>query len=427
MSNTNPQLDRKANWTAPTRPDWLTAVNNEGQFFDLPAVVPLDENSLIQSACAQTGLDDFGDDYFGSDYWREPFAVLCKDLQGESELNLMGRLVVRNDVLVWLQNRLLVVDLVKKHPEIAEQKVDQPVFIAGLPRSGTSILFEVLWQDSSFGVPLYWEGMFPAPPPTTENYENDPRIARAHGLATQWNRLVPEFATVHEMGGQIPAECGLLMASSFISDHIVSLQQCPAYGAWYEQADLTPAYEWHKLILQVLQWKNPRKHWLLKAPAHQNYLDILLKVYPDARIIQTHRDPIKCMASATNMMGCLYYMRSDKSFDAEAFEDFLKGENTARRLEHVMQQRTDGIVPDANICDSRYQDLMDDPLACVEKTYQHFGMELSAEAKTAMQNYLADKPKGKFGAHKYSVDDAEIEERKYFEKYQKAYNVPNEV
>jgi hypothetical protein len=148
---------------------------------------------------------------------------------------------------------------------------------------------------------------------------------------------------MHEMGGRIPAECGLLMANSFVSDHIAALHQAPEYGALYAAADMRPAYRDHRTILRILQWKNPRGHWLLKAPAHQSHLDALLETYPDARIIQTHRDPIMCMASTTSLMGCLLFMRSDLPFDAHAFEDIMLGEATARRLERVMEQRRTGV------------------------------------------------------------------------------------
>jgi hypothetical protein len=415
-------VDRKAKWTPPERPLWLAALNREGSFLDLQQVVPLDQESLLRSACEATGLSDYGDDY-----WREPFAALCRDYNDTAELNLMGRLMARNDTLTLLKNRLQLTELLKQYPEIQEEEICAPVFIVGLPRSGTSILFEVLSQDEIFAVPEYWEALMPCPPPESEKYATDPRIEEGDHVATQWNRVVPEFATMHEMGGRLPAECGLIMANSFISDHLVSLQQGSEYATWYASADLTPAYEYHRTILKVLQWKNPRQHWLLKAPAHQNYLDVLLKVYPDARIIQTHRDPIKSMASATSLMGCLYYMRSDKVFDADAFADFMQGEATAARLELVMDQRASGVIPEANIYDSRYQDLMDDALACVQGIYAHFGMTLSEEAGARMSDYLGVKPKGKFGAHQYSVNDEEMEERKYFARYQQAYNVPNEV
>jgi hypothetical protein len=416
------EVDRRAAWQAPKRPEWLTALNHEGRHLDLNSVVPLESASLIESARQQSGLSDFGDDA-----WREPLELLCRDLVAAAELTLMGRLMTRSDLLIWLQNRLQITELLRVHPEILEQEIKSPMFIVGLPRSGTSILFEVLSQDPACGVPETWEAMFPCPPPTTSGYASDPRIARAHQLVTQWNRVVPEFATMHQMGGRIPAECGLIMANSFISDHIASLHQAHGYGAWYASADMRPAYAYHQTILKILQWKNPRERWLLKAPAHQNHLDILLETYPDARIIQTHRDPIRCMASTTSLMGCLYYMRSDLPFDSDAFEDIIKGEPTAARLEHVMEQRAKGVIPEERICDSRFQDLMDDPIACVEKIYQHFQMALSDLARKQMTEYLAGKPREKFGAHRYSVGDDELSERRYFRKYQQAYDVPDEV
>lgn len=400
-------------------PDWLVAANQEGEHFNLKSVIPLDFESLVVSAEKNAGLSDFGDDS-----WQTPLKLLCDDLDTVAELTMMGRLMARNDILIWLDNRLQITELTRQHPEILAQKVDAPMFIVGLPRSGTSILFEVLAQDPDVGVPKMWEAMMPCPPPETATYETDLRIKLADGLFTQWNRLVPKFATLHEMAGDIPAECGLIMAGSFISDQISALHMSDNYNAWHATADLTPAYEFHKVMLQVLQWKNPRKRWLLKAPAHQSKLDILLKVYPDAKIIQTHRDPIKCMGSATSLMACLYKMRSDKAFHAEAFDEFLVGEATAQRLELVIDQRAQGSVPDSSICDSRYCDLMDEPIPCVEKIYQHFDMPLGEVARQNMLDYLAGKPKGKFGAHSYESDNSD---RHWFKRYQEHYGVPSEV
>jgi hypothetical protein len=405
-------------WTPPAHPQWLAAMNQEGDYFDLGAVVPLDEESLLQCACQSTGLDDFGDDL-----WREPFRILLKALEEEAQLTLMGRLMARNDIFLWLRTRLMVTEVLKKNPEILEQEIVAPMVIVGLPRSGTSILFELLAQDPDVGVPLMWEAMQPCPPPEAASYQHDPRIDQADKLFTQWSRVAPEFASMHEMRGDIPAECGLLMAGTFISDHIASLHQTPSYSAYCMQADFKPVYEYHKTILKILQWKNPRKRWLLKAPEHQVHLDTLLQVYPDAQIVQTHRDPIKCMASTTSLMGTLYYIRSDQAFNAEMFENIIMGEATAQRLEHVMQQRDSGIVPQANIVDSRYQDLMEEPMLCIDKIYKHFGLALDGTAKERMLNYLSNKPKGKFGKHKYQADDTKAAERHFFTRYQDRYNV----
>ena len=409
-------------WTPPPHPEWLAAMNREGSYLNLSAVVPLDETSLLAQACRATGLEDFGDDR-----WREPFSVLVKALEEEAQLTLMGRLMARNDIILWLSTRLQVTETLKRHPEIQEEKITAPMFIVGLPRSGTSILFELLAQDPDVGVPLMWEALQPCPPPEAASYDSDPRIEVADRLFTQWGRVAPEFNSMHEMRGDIPSECGLLMAPTFISDHNASLHQTPSYSIWCAQADFGPVYEYHRTILQILQWKNPRARWLLKAPEHQVHLDTLLQVYPDARIVQTHRDPIKCMASTTSLMGTLYYMRSDQAFNAAMFENIIMGEPTALRLEHVMQQREQGVVPEANICDSRYQDLMDDPLACIEGIYRHFDMVLGTPARQRMLDYLASKPKGKFGQHAYEVDESRARDRSLFRRYQEHYGVPDEI
>jgi hypothetical protein len=409
-------------WTAPTPPEWLEIINREGSYLELSAVVPLDEQSLIAHARQRTGLEDFGDDL-----WREPFAVYVRALEEEAQLTLMGRLMARNDVILWLSTRLQVTATLARYPEILQQDIPAPMFIVGLPRSGTSILFELLAQDPAAGVPLMWEALQPCPPPQRETYGSDPRIAQAHQLFTQWSRVAPEFAQMHEMRGDLPAECGLLMAPTFISDHNASLHQTPSYSAWLAQADYLPVYQYHKSLLQLLQWKNPRQRWLLKAPEHQVHLETLLQVYPDARIVQTHRDPIKCMASATSLMGTLYSMRSNQAFNAQMFENIIMGEATAARLNRVIDQRAAGDVPAANIADSRYQDLMDDPMRCIEAIYAHFGMPLEAAARTAMLDYLQQKPRGKFGVHRYQVDERRTTERRLFERYQSTYNVPDEV
>lgn len=408
-------------WSPPPHPAWLQQMNQEGECFDLPAVVPLDAGSLLAHACTSTGLEDFGDDR-----WLEPFNILVNALEEEARLTLMGRLMARSDIILWLRSRLLVADTLKRHPEILDEEIVRPMVVVGLPRSGTSILYELLAQDPDVGVPLMWEALQPCPPPEAASYHSDPRIEQADRLFTQWNRVAPEFAAMHEMRGDIPAECGLLMAGTFISDHIASLHQTPSYSAYCAQADYGPVYAYHKTILRILQWKNPRRRWLLKAPEHQVHLDTLLETYPDAMIVQTHRDPVRCMASTTSLMGTLYYMRSDQPFNAAMFENIIMGEATALRLEQVMNQRDQGLIPEANIVDSRYQDLMDDPVRCIEQLYGHFGLHLPDSTRERMRRYLESKPKGRFGRHNYQLDDRKLAERQLFRRYLDRYQVPAE-
>jgi len=417
-------VTRKQQWRPAPRPEWVARINEEGRCMDIEHIVPLDERSLLDAARNKTGLSDFGEDY-----WIEPFRVLLKAIEEQAELNLMGRLMARGEILMLLENRLLLAETRKQHPEIAAEQISTPVFIVGLPRSGTSILFEILAQDPRFRVPRYWEGLFPCPPPEAARYDTDPRIARADALVTQWNRVTPEYETMHESRGHLPCECSLLLANCFITEHLGAMQQVPRYNAWVARADHGPVYRFHRQFLQHLQWKNRREGWLLKGPEHLGYLKYLFKEYPDARVIQTHRDPIKSMSSSASLLGTLTWMRSDRPFESEAFDELMLAEATAARLERVMRQRDQGLVPSTQICDVLYKDIVTDPLAVARMAYGFLHIKLTDSAIEKMTAYVASKPQGKFGVHKYHQDQADevSKERPLFGHYQERYGVPSEV
>ncbi len=417
-------IGKERHWKPAPHPDWVETVNREGRLFDLQGAVPLDEESLLTAARRATGLDDFGE---GD--WQTPFRTLLNALETEAELTLIGRLMARSDLLIWLQVRLNFTALWREIPAILKQPVERPVFILGLPRSGTSILYELLAQDPRFRVPASWEALFPCPLPTGEETENDPRVQRADGLLCQWARVAPEYQSMHEMGGVIPCECGLIMSPTFISDHIASHYQTPSYHAYMAETNMGPVYDYHRCFLQSLQWKKRAEHWLLKAPNHLSFLPELFAAYPDARVIQTHRDPLKCMASTANLLGTLYWMRSDKPFDVSAFEDIVLGEATAARLENAAHLREEEKIPSMQFLDSRYQDLMEKPMAALERIYAFLEMDFSPSAMARVEKYLHGKPKGKFGAHAYedlSPKEAS-RERPLFRTYQQRFSVPDEV
>ena len=412
-------------WTPPPRPDWLAAFNDEAPAMEIDSLVPLDPEELIETAKRTTGFDDFG-----SDEWRAPFEILVRSLDEEAELHFFGRLMTRMDILLWLQALLGIEAAFKEHPEIADEKIDRPVVIAGLSRSGTSILFELLARDAQFGSPRHWELMFPYPPPEAATYETDPRIARCEQLVTQFNRVTPTYATMHEMGANIPNECIIGQACTFISEYIPFLFQVPSYISYlYEKADWNYPYRTYKRMLQLLQFKNPRKHWLLKAPSHLNFLPTLFEVFPDARVIMTHRDPLKAQASTTNLAGTFYWMRSDKPLDVEAFEGLLDPKLMAGNLNRIIDWLESGTIPRDQCVSSLYQDLIEDPAGALEKVYDELGIEFTEQARGSMIQYLADRPKGKFGKHQYSVgeDDEIARKREYFARYQAYYGVPNEA
>lgn len=412
-------------WTPPQRPGWLQAFNDEAAEMNLSSLIPLDAEELIQTAMAETGFDDFG-----SDEWREPYEILIKSINEEAELHAFGRLMTRNEILIWLKALLGIQAAFKEYPEIADEVIDRPVFIAGLSRSGTSILFELLAQDAQFGSPRHWEMMFPYPPPEAATYETDPRIEKAQHLVTQFNRVAPTIKTMHEMDARLPNECIIGQAASFISEYIPFLFQVPTYiNHIYGQGNWPYSYGLYKKMLQLLQFKNPRKHWLLKAPSHLNFLPVLFQVFPDARVLITHRDPIYAQASVTNLAGTFFWMRSNKPLDVKAFEGLLSPEMMAMNLERTIDWLEDGAIPKSQVSHSLYADLISDPQTALAKVYARIGLDFSDQARAKMQAYLDAKPKAKFGKHKYSIGEAEeiAKKREYFKRYQDYYGVPVET
>ena len=411
-------------WKPPPRPEWVARVNEEGRGMDIASLVPLEPAELIARAMANTGLSDFG-----QDPWREGFEILVKALNEEADLNLFGRLMTRSDLLIWLEERLAIEDAYRSHPEIDEQVVDAPVFIVGQARSGTSILFELLSTDGRFGVPTNWEIMFPCPPPEAATYRSDPRIAKAQHLLTQWHRIAPSFLSMHELGATIPNECKVAMNCTFTSDNLTGLFQVPSYYAWLAQADLTVPYAHYKRMLKLLQWKNPRRHWLLKSPSHTESLPVLFKVFPDARVVYTHRDPVRARASVVNLLGTLYWMRSDKPFDAASFERLMTAEAYAASLDRVIDQIESGAIPRAQIHDFLFADLMRSPPDALSALYGRLNMDFTAAAKKAAAEYLEHKPSGKFGRNVYDLGEQEriTRERALFARYQAFHGVPDEA
>ena len=411
-------------WTPPPRPDWVQQVVDEGRHMDIRSLVPLEPAELMATARRNTGFDDFGEDS-----WLEGFHVFLKALDEEADLHLLGRLMTRSDILRWLEARLGIEAAYAQYPEIEDEVIDQPVIVTGLPRSGTSILFELLSQDPQFGSPRNWEIMFPYPPPETASYHSDPRIERCQHLVTQWNRVVPTYAAMHEMGAEIPNECIVAMSCTFMSENLPGQYQIPSYNAWYYQQDLRPAYAYYRRMLKLLQWKNPRRHWLLKAPSHLGNLPVVFDTFPDARVVITHRDPIVAQASVTNLLGTLYWMRSSQAFDARAFENLMTPEAGAARLDAVVDLLEQNAVPRDQVHNFLYADLVRQPLPALESLYRNMGQSLSDTAREAMDAYLARKPQGKFGKHQYSLGEQQENARKrqLYLRYQTYFNVPDEA
>ncbi len=382
--------------------------------------VRLDVDSLLEAASRRTGLDDFGAAGF-----REGLAALVESWERDAALSLLGRLIARRDAVALLENRLRMQDEHRRHPEIARGKVAAPLFVVGLPRTGTSLLHELLALDPASRAPLTWEVQKAWPPPTRPGFESDPRIAEVDRQLAGVDRLLPDFKRMHPMGARLPQECAVLTSHDFASMVFHTSYRVPGYQAWLDRLDWRPVYASHRRQLQYLQWRCPAERWVLKSPQHLWTLDALFDVYPDAHVVQTHRDPVRLVASLVSLIATLRGMASDRVDPFEIGADWSKrlGEGLQAAMD-VRERRATGAV-----LDLPYAELVADPLASVARSYAHFGMDLSAEAESRMRAFLADNPQDKHGAHRYGLADAGLDAdalRRRFAGYLERYGIEPE-
>jgi hypothetical protein len=352
---------------------------------------PLLAVDLIETAKRRCGLEDFG----GGDFF-EAISRLLESCHRESRLNLIGRIALRSDLLRTLCSRLLMEEDLQIYPGIARQEIREPLFIVGLPRSGTTLLHTLLAADPEHRVPLTWEVMTPSPP--TGDHEQR-RIQRATQSCNYLNWLAPTFRHVHAVGAELPQECVGLMTPSFMSDQFDTMYYVPSYRAWFFRQDLLPAYEYHRRFLQHLQYRRSARRWVLKAPTHMSALPTLLSVYPDALFVQTHRQPLEAMASVSSLITILRRVFSDAVDPLVVCRDAVQ--YWSQTLDTFLQERDR--LPHKRICDLDFLEIRRDPIAAVRRIYKHFGWLLSPETEQRMRVVLARQSREQHGYHRYDL------------------------
>jgi hypothetical protein len=411
---------RRALWTPPARPEWVARINAEGAHLDIKSIVPLDSASLLTAAMANTGLSDFG-----SDDWREPFEIICKGLDTEAGLNLMGRILTRTDMLMLLEGRLRVEDAYKRHPEIEDEQIVAPMLIIGQGRSGTSALQNLLALDPENATTKTWQAMFPG-----LGGDVDQQIATADARVKMWARVTPEMNAVHEWGADVPTECIHLYCMSFQAPSWQNIYgQNPSHYQYMATRNYVQAISYEKRILKLLQWRQPNKRWVLKSPDSLNYLPDILQVYPDIRLVWPHRDPVVALASVVSLVGTLAWVRSDQVMTEGTFEAVSNPAVCAEVLSRPIDWIESGVLPEKQLCNIQYDDFIADPLGTVEDIYNYFGQEFSAAARAAMQAHIEQHPRSERPAHRYDTGDSEIvaAERLAFKRYQDFFKIPNAV
>jgi hypothetical protein len=356
----------------------------------------LDPDELVAAARSRTGLRDFGDPSF-----RTGLDVLTAAIEHDTRLRPGQDVLVRERLVGLLAERLRVEDWHRRRPEIADAPVTAPLWIVGLPRTGTTALSSLLAEDPDTRVLRTWESAAPTPPPLAGGDDDDPRIDHARAIIELTDSMAPHLKALYPTSATGPTEHQDLLGMAFCTNHFKGLVWIPSYERWLlSEADHEAAFRYHRRVLQLLQWRGGARRWMLKCPSDLLATDALLVVYPDARLIWTHRDPAAVLASVCTLI-CAYLElfcegvdhaelgRRELSFWAEA----------ARRATATRDRHPE------RFCDVHHADLAADPLAAVAGLYVEVGEPFTGSAREAMARWVSDHPRRRFGEPSYELTE----------------------
>jgi len=356
----------------------------------------LEVEGLLGKARKAAKLEDFGPPEY-----REAFDVLVESLNRDAKLNAFGRFFATRQLMELLTQRLQLVAARASDPAIAAQRIERPLVVMGLPRTGTTLLYGLLAQDPGNRSPLSWEVDDPCPPPEAATYHSDPRIQITEKRFEQLRQLAPGFQAIHPIGALMPQECIVLSASAFRSIRFEMCFDVASYQEWLKTADLAPAYRWHRRFLEHLQSRHALDRWVVKSPGHLGPVDALMAEYPDAMVVQTHRDPQKVVPSVSSLEYTMRCVSSDE-VDAHALGD-QQLRLWSAYLQRGMETRDRLTQHAGQFLDLHFAEIVADPLACVARIYDHFGLELNADAESRMRDFIASNPRDAHGTHNYTL------------------------
>ncbi|MBW2363376.1 MAG: sulfotransferase [Deltaproteobacteria bacterium] len=369
-----------------------------------------DEAVLIADARRETGLSEFGDDRF-----RTPLRVLLASL-AEAPLNAVGTSVLSTSIGRSLTRRLLAEDCFARHPEIADERIDRPLVVVGMMRSGTTLLQRLLASDPRSYSALGWELGEPTPRPETNWNAPDPRIADAEVRSRQMREFAPGLHAIHPTDALEADEEIVFLADAFLSHVPEASCHVPAYRSWLDGQDFTPAYQYLRRMLQLLQWQKRqrgerRERWVLKTPAHLGYLDTLFSVFPDAHVIQMHRSPLETIPSGASLNSTLWRLCADDVDPKQVGRQWLERMAWATRRGLAVRDRMPAAAE--RFTDVWYRAAASEPLAQVERIYSAIGAELIPEARGAMERWLRadrrnEKPKHRYSAEQFGLSETTI-------------------
>ena len=387
---------------------------------------PFDEAALLAEACQKTGLSDFGDTGF-----RTPLRVLLASLAA-APLNAVGTAVLRASIRRSLTQRLRARYWFARHPEIADERIEAPLVVVGMMRSGTTLIQRLLARDPRCYCALGWEIAEPAPRPDVRWDAPDPRVADGVTRSRQMREFAPALHAIHPTDALEADEEIVFLADAFLSHVPEASCHVPAYRSWLDTQDLTPAYRYLRRMLQLLQWQKRqrgerRERWVLKTPAHLGYLDTLFAVFPDAHVIHMHRSPLATIPSGASLNLTLWRLHADAVDPAEVGRQWLERMAWATRRGLAARER----MPDAGerFTDVWYRDAVADPLAGIERIYAAADIRPLPEARAAMTEWLASDARQRRPSHHYTIESFGLSEaaiREAFADYLERFGEPGE-
>ena len=355
----------------------------------------LETEQLLAAARQRTGHSDFGDPAMF-----DALSRLVDALRSEARLTPGGEQRTAESIVATLANRLQVEDYLKSNSQLLDRPIEKPLFVFGLPRTGTTLAINLLTADPARRAFMRWEAFASVPPAKAGELRSDPRYHAQQAQMEMSVKYVPHIAAMHYEDADSPTECQFAMSPTFTAQVYDSQYHIPSYSDWFLHTDYLPAFRYHKRLMQLLQENNGGR-WTFKNPWHPLYLDALTTVYPDAQLVMTHRDPADVVGSACSLV---YHVRKLYSDDVDPV---AVGEQLLRTFDLMIERAVayEEEHGSNTIHHVQYRDLTADPIETVRAIYSRFEEPFTPAAEAAMKAFLAESPKGKHGKHEYSLAD----------------------
>jgi hypothetical protein len=377
----------------------------------------LDIDRIEDDARTQTGLEDTG-----GDHYREGLERLVVAMNEEGTLTELGETMQHMRLSTLLAARLSVEETYRLHPEIDNQQIEGPVFVIGLPRTGTTALSQLVAADPKFRSLRTWESAAPVPPPEAATEHTDLRIAGTEAGIAMMNEAFPLMQTMHHTEATTATECQDLMGMSFRTAHFDGFARVPSYMEWVVDADMRETYRYHRRVLRLLQWHCPPNLWHLKTPVHMLALDALVEAYPNARFLWSHRDPAKVLGSVCSLIHYTRSWSSDRDDSVELGAEELELWWTAVERAMGFRER----LGDDRFADVSFSDLQTDPMQALARALERVGFPLDERSRASVESWAASHEPGSHGTHTYELSDFGLKRdqiRERFAPYYAAFDV----